>query len=69
MAIPPSMFDAYMGVYGPNMGLANDRRLADYMAQAASAQNLNSALSQQLNAYQAPQSVNPEPNPVLLLLE
>lgn len=66
MAIPPSMFDSLMGGYDSRLDLMNSQRMAAYMQQS-SAQAFNAALSQ-TNNHQ-PKTANPEPNPVLLLLE
>ena len=57
--------------YDPMTDMTNAQRMAAYMEMSQrSNQNFNSALAQQAyqQAYQS-NPVNPEPNPVLLLLE
>lgn len=69
MAIPTGFLDGYLGAYNPLSDQANAQRLAAYAEmQRRNSQNLSAALGLQ-NAYQQPNPVNPEPNPVLLLLE
>ena len=70
MAVPTNIFDAYMGRYDPQNDMTASQQLAAYMRmnQHQNAQNLSDALGLQ-HAYQKPNPVNPEPNPVLLLLE
>jgi prephenate dehydrogenase len=70
MAIPLNIFDTYMGSgYDQLNDRVNAQRLAAYAEmQRNNSQNLRAALGLQ-NAYQHPNPVNPEPNPVLLLLE
>jgi hypothetical protein len=73
MAIPPNIFDAFMGGYDPRTDMTNSQKMAEYMRQASASQNFNQGLSNQMRQALSPinstKPVNPEPNPVLLLLE
>jgi len=68
MAIPTNLFDACMGRYDPMNDMSN-QQLSEHHMRILNQQGLNTMAAQFNQPTNSAKPVNPEPNPVLLLLE
>jgi len=68
MEIPTSIFDAFMGGYDPGNDMAS-QQLSEHHRRILNQQGLNTMAAQFNQPTNSAKPVNPEPNPVLLLLE